>query len=294
MKIAILFFAFQTIFSVCSLKTFKKASSEWSIFTKSNDVTVLGIFPELKSKHARHYKAAAKMWAKSGVEFAITSDNDKSFRKKFGDEKAQISPSIWAQVNFREDGSLRRGRKRRVGFFFEKKDLSYEQSVHEIQKFFYTTLLRPINFFPAETDAGQRVQMAIQSRMPKLFVTHNTKLGEDEMNILADINRRFLGKMHVIAVDIDDVTGASKMLLKSLNVDANGKTRGVFLYDTFSREVSEYPQALQKIVTDIDSFIQDKLSKYDDEDYRYEVRKKKKKRKKGKKKKRKKKNSDEL
>ena len=100
--------------------------------------------------------------------------------------------------------------------------------------------------------------------------------------------------MHVIAVDIDDVTGASKMLLKSLNVDANGKTRGVFLYDTFSREVSEYPQALQKIVTDIDSFIQDKLSKYDDEDYRYEVRKKKKKRKKGKKKKRKKKNSDEL
>ena len=86
-------------------------------FTKSNDVTVLGIFPELKSKQARHYKAAVKMWAKSGVEFAITSDKDKSFRKKFGDEKA---PAVWAQVNFREDGSLRRGRKRRVGFFIEK------------------------------------------------------------------------------------------------------------------------------------------------------------------------------
>ena len=139
--------------------------------------------------------------------------------------------------------------------------------------------------------------MAIQSRMPKLFVTHNTKLGEDEMNILANVNNRFLGKMHVIAVDIDDVTGASKMLLKSLNVDTNGKTRGVFLYDTFARQVSEYPRALKQIVTDIDSFIQDKLSKYNDDDYRYEVGKKKKKRKKGKKKKKnrkRKKNSDEL
>ena len=69
------------------------------------------------------------------------------------------------------------------------------------------------------------------------------------------------------------------------------------MYDTFARQVSEYPRALKKIVTDIDSFIQDKLSKYNDDDYRYEVGKKKKKRKKGKKKKKnrkRKKNSDEL
>ena len=152
-----------------------------------------------------------------------------------------------------------------------------------------TVVYKPVRLFLAPSCC------CLKAILPQIMsLMHNTKLGEDEMNILADINRRFLGKMHVIAVDIDDVTGASKMLLKSLNVDANGKTRGVFLYDTFSREVSEYPQALQKIVTDIDSFIQDKLSKYDDEDYRYEVRKKKKKRKKGKKKKRKKKNSDEL
>ena len=110
--------------SVSSLKTFKKAS-EARIFTKSNDVTVIGIFADLKSEHAAHYKAAAKLWENSGVQFALATDKSKSFRAKFGDDRL---PALWAQVNFREDGSLRRGKKRRVGFFMQE-NVSRDTSV---------------------------------------------------------------------------------------------------------------------------------------------------------------------
>ena len=97
------------------------------------------------------------------------------------------------------------------------------------------------------------------------------------------------------ALHYSSATYGEKSSSKSLNVDVKGKIRGVFLYDTFAREVLEYPQALQKVVIDIESFIQDKLSKYSDDDYRHEVGTKKKKKKKRKKKKgKRKKSSDEL
>ena len=162
-----------------SMKTFKKAS-EARIFTKSNDVTVIGVFDDLKSKMASHYKSAVKLWTNSGVEFAIATDKSKSFREKFDDERI---PAIWAQVNFREDGSLRRGRKRRVGFFLNGKfmeNMAKEEIIQNILIFFYKTLLRPVNFFPSETDGAQRLQMAISSRLPKLFITHNSKFNEEE------------------------------------------------------------------------------------------------------------------
>ena len=126
--------------------------------------------------------------------------------------------------------------------------------------------------------------MAISSRLPKLFITHNSKFNEEETKELLKINSHFSGKLHIIAINVNDVTGASDNLIKSLNIKKSTKSgRSISLYDTFANNLIEYPSEFKEIPhvdSNVDEdklikYIYQTINKYDDEQFKHDIGKKK-------------------
>ena len=206
--------SYQTLSRLGAVSVFRKPS-EARVFTKTNAVSVIAVLGAVHDKYDKCFRQATAVWEKGGVGFAVGVNLGDAFSEKFGDPR---TPALYAQLNFREDGSLRRGKKRVVGFYnMDDGSFSHEGCVQRVVDFFYATLLRPIMHFPGETDATERGPMGlVTSVWPKVLVPFK-RIPDDAYTMLTElaVHEKYQGKLHFIACDMNDASGNTNALYVS-------------------------------------------------------------------------------
>lgn len=247
---------------------FQKAADA-RVFTKTNDISVIGVFASNDGDNAHFikcFKKVAEAWGNGGVAFGIGYDKGNSFTEKFGDPTGP--PMVYAQVNFREDGSIRRGKKRRIGFHFSEKG-KMSDCVQAVQKFIFSSCIRPVEYFPGEVDSAARTQMALfSSTWPKLLMPYKSLPKEFAENDLADLALQFNGAIHVVVIDLNDVTGNADNLMKNLNIETpKGSEFSFAIFDPTAasgRTVTPYDEKTDPSREDLVEFMRQHLAENPD------------------------------